>query len=176
MSEAQITPPHSGLRAAYGKMLEWLVLILMVVLFVEVTLGIFFRTIGHSLVWYDEVASILLAWLTFYGAALASFKRGHIGCPEVINLLAPKLRRRVSIVSQILVIGFFAFLGWVGFDILPILATDSMVSIPEIPMNVVQSVIPVSCVLILIGEGLALADLIREQGGHADGLAGADSQ
>ncbi len=176
MSEAHIITSHAGLRATYGKMLEWLVLILMVVLFLEVTLGIIFRTVGHALVWYDEVASILLAWLTFYGAALASFKRGHIGCPEVIDLLSAKVKRRVSIFSQILVIGFFAFLGWVGFDILPILATDSMVSIPEIPMNVVQSVIPISCVLILIGECLALADLIRDQNNHADGLAGADSQ
>jgi len=87
-----IAPQSSGLRAIYGKSLEWLVLVLMVVLFIEVTIGIVFRTLGNALVWYDEVASILLAWLTFYGAALASFKRGHIGCPEVVNLMPPHLK------------------------------------------------------------------------------------
>ena len=48
-------------RRRYEKALEWVVLFLMVVLAGEVTLGIVFRTIGESLVWYDEVASVLLA-------------------------------------------------------------------------------------------------------------------
>ena len=43
----------------------------------EVTLGVVFRALGHSLAWYDEVASVLLAWLTFYGAALASVRRAR---------------------------------------------------------------------------------------------------
>ena len=87
----------------------------MVVLAVEVTLGVVFRTLGRSLIWYDEVASVLLAWLTFYGSALASVKRAHIGCPEVVDAdavaRAPRVqhRRRSS-----LVIAFFVLLGWVG--------------------------------------------------------------
>ena len=170
-----IAPQSSGLRAIYGKSLEWLVLVLMVVLFIEVTIGIVFRTLGNALVWYDEVASILLAWLTFYGAALASFKRGHIGCPEVVNLMPPHLKRAFNILAQLLVIGFFAFLGWIGFDIMPVLATDSMVSVPEIPMSLVQSVIPISCVLILIGEFLALSDLLKNTTSSATAISGAES-
>ena len=45
-----------GWRAAYGRVLEWLVIALMVGLAAEVTLGVVFRSIGHSLIWYDEVA------------------------------------------------------------------------------------------------------------------------
>ena len=56
----------------------------MATLAVEVTLGIAFRAVGRALSWYDEVASVLLAWLTFYGSALASVKRAHIGCPELV--------------------------------------------------------------------------------------------
>lgn len=166
---------QGGFRAAYGRFLEWLVLILMVTLFVEVTLGIFFRSIGRSLVWYDEVASILLAWLTFYGSALASFKRGHIGCPEVLDLMRPSLKRIFGILAQILVIAFFAFLGWVGFIIMPIIATDSMVSLPSIPMSVVQSVIPISCVLILVGEFMVLSDLVRNRSADGSSMTGAES-
>lgn len=173
MSSAASTP--AGLRAGFGKFLEWLVLVLMVALFLEVTIGIVFRTIGRSLVWYDEVASVLLAWLTFYGAALASFKRGHIGCPEVLDLMPAGVRRIFNIVAQLLVIAFFAFLGWIGFIIMPILATDSMVSIPSIPMSVVQSVIPISSVLILVGELLTLFDLIRNSPASSSGMSGANS-
>ncbi len=158
-------------RQRYGLILEWVVMFLMVVLAVEVTLGIVFRTLGHSLVWYDEVASVLLAWLTFYGSALASVKRGHIGCPEIVDQLPPQAKRWVNIFSQVLVLVFFALLGWVGASILPILATDALVSLPWVPMSFVQSVIPVSSALILLAETLNLVDLLRHQSAAADPLA-----
>lgn len=139
-------------RQLYGRFLEVLVFALMVTLFLEVTLGVVFRTLGHSLSWYDEVASILLAWLTFYGSALASFKRAHMGCPELVETLGPVPRKLLAILAQLLVIGFFLALAIVGFQIMPILATDAMTSLPDIPMSVVQSVIPVSSVLILVSE------------------------
>lgn len=142
----------SSWRVLYGRALEWLVLVLMIVLFVEVTLGIAFRFFGQSLSWYDEVASILLAWLTFYGSALASFKRAHIGCPELVDSFAPGLRRGVAFLSQLLVVGFFGLMAYVGFEIMPILATDFMTSLPDVPMSLVQSVIPISACLILISE------------------------
>jgi TRAP-type C4-dicarboxylate transport system permease small subunit len=158
-------------RQRYGLVLEWVVMFLMVALAVEVTLGIVFRTLGQSLVWYDEVASVLLAWLTFYGSALASVKRGHIGCPEVVDQLPAQMKRWISIFSQVLVLLFFALLGWVGASILPILATDALVSLPWVPMSFVQSVIPVSSALILVAETLNLIDLLRSTGMPVDPLA-----
>src|SRR5919109_5447494 len=95
------------LRRRYERLLEWLVIALMAVLAVEVTLGVVFRTFGASLVWYDEVASILLAWLTFYGSALAATKRAHIGCPEVVALLPTQVRVALRVVAEVLVIAFF---------------------------------------------------------------------
>jgi TRAP-type C4-dicarboxylate transport system permease small subunit len=136
----------------YGKLLEGLVMTLMIVMFLEVMLGVVFRALGHSLVWYDEVASIILAWLTFYGSALASHKRGHISCPEIVDMLKGPVRWVLQVITQLLVISFFALLGWVGIRIMPILASDTMTSLPNIPMNWVQSVIPISAVMILVVE------------------------
>jgi TRAP-type C4-dicarboxylate transport system permease small subunit len=127
---------------------------------VGVTLGVVFRFSGASLIWYDEVASVLLAWLTFYGSALASVKRAHIGCPEVVERLPWPARRAVNIAAQVLVIAFFALLGGVGAWITPVLATDAMVSLPWIPMSVVQSVIPISAALIIVAELMHLVDLV----------------
>lgn len=158
-------------RRRYALLLEWVVMFLMVVLAVEVTLGIVYRTLGQSLVWYDEVASVLLAWLTFYGSALASVKRGHIGCPELVDQLSPPLKRAIGIFSQMLVIAFFALLGWVGASILPVLAGDALVSLPWVPMSFVQSVIPVSSALILVAEVMNLLDLLANRGLAADSLA-----
>ncbi|MCX8115597.1 MAG: TRAP transporter small permease [Burkholderiaceae bacterium] len=162
------------LRRGYERALEWLVIALMVVLAAEVTAGVVFRYVGYALVWYDEVASILLAWLTFYGSALASVKRAHIGCPELIEQLSPPKRRVFDIVAQLLVIGFFALLLWVGVSILPVLATDHMVSLPQVPMSVVQSVIPISAALILVAEVMHLATLLRSLPARVGGAALSD--
>jgi TRAP-type C4-dicarboxylate transport system permease small subunit len=156
--------PHGALgrfRRRYGRALELVVIVLVVVLAVEVTLGVVFRAVGKSLTWYDEVASVLLAWLTFYGSALASVYRAHISCPELVEQASPATQRALRIVAQLLVIAFFALLGWVGASILPIIASETLVSVPVISMAVVQSVIPISCALILVAEVAHLVALSR---------------
>jgi TRAP-type C4-dicarboxylate transport system permease small subunit len=163
-------------RAGYGRVLEVVVGGLMVILFLEVTAGVVFRMVGHSLIWYDEIASVLLAWLTFYGAALASAKRAHIGCPELIDTLRWSARRAANIAAQVVVIAFFVVLGAVGVWIMPILAGDNLVSLPWVPMNFVQSVIPIASVLIVIAEAMYLVELVitKDPPASSGGIALAD--
>lgn len=158
-------------RAGYEKLLEAIVILLMTILATEVTIGVIFRSVGRSLVWYDEIASILLAWLTFYGSALAAAKRAHIGCPEVIAMLPAAAKFAFRIVAEVLVIAFFALVAWVGYSILDVLATDRLVSLPEVPVNYVQSVLPISAVLIIVAELLTLPAVLAEA--LADGKHGA---
>jgi TRAP-type C4-dicarboxylate transport system permease small subunit len=162
-------------RAGYETALEWLVIFLMAVLFLEVTLGVVCRTFNASLVWYDEVASILLAWLTFYGSALASVKRAHIGCPEVMALMpaGPKLAFRV--VAEVLTIAFFLLMGWTGYQVLGVLEGDTLVSLPDIPVSWVQSVVPISSVLIVAAELLTLPGVLKRTM-HPPAIAGSASQ
>jgi TRAP-type C4-dicarboxylate transport system permease small subunit len=161
------------LRRRYERLLEWIVIALMAVLAVEVTVGVVFRSFGASLVWYDEVASILLAWLTFYGSALAAAKRSHIGCPEVVALLPPGARVAARVIASILVIGFFLLVGWTGYTILGVLATDHLVSLPEVAVAHVQSVVPISAVLIVLAELLTLPlALAQARAGHATAPVG----
>jgi TRAP-type C4-dicarboxylate transport system permease small subunit len=147
-------------RARYALLLEWVVGALMVILAAEVTIGVVYRTLGQSLSWYDELASVLLAWLTYYGSALASVKRAHIGCPELVEMMPWGARRALGIVAQVLVIAFFVLLGWVGAEILPVLHGESLVSLDWVPMSVVQSVIPISSLLIVVAEITHLIDLV----------------
>jgi TRAP-type C4-dicarboxylate transport system permease small subunit len=88
-------------------------------------------------------------------------KRAHIGCPEIVEQFAPGPRKAAGIFAQVLVILFFALLGWMGMAIMPALVGESLVSLPWIPMNVVQSVIPISSALILVGEVMHLIDLLN---------------
>ena len=147
-------------RNAYEKLLEAVVILLMTVLAAEVTIGVIFRSAGRSLVWYDEVASILLAWLTFYGSALAAAKRAHIGCPEVVAMMPPTARIALRLVAEALVIAFFALVAWVGYSVMEVLATDSLVSLPQVPVSYVQSVLPISAVLIIAAELFTLPQVL----------------
>jgi TRAP-type C4-dicarboxylate transport system permease small subunit len=148
-------------RHAYGRFLEAIVIVLMVAIAVEVTVGITFRALGKSLSWYDEVAVILLAWLTFYGSALAALKRAHIGFPGLVNAFSQPWRLLAVVLSRIVVIGFMGLLGWIGFAVLEVLATDYLISLPQVSVAWAQSVIPVSCVLFIIAELLNLPDVLR---------------
>ena len=87
-------------RRAFEGFLETVVLTLMGALVLVVLLGVSFRKAGAALVWYDEVAGILLAWLTFYGASLAALKRAHIGFPQVVSTLSGPARRAVILFAQ----------------------------------------------------------------------------
>src|SRR5256885_11695185 len=134
------------LRKRYERLLEWIVIALMAVLATEVTIGVLYRSLGASLVWYDEVASILLAWLTFYGSALAAAKRAHIGCPEVIAMLPPSARVAARVLADVLLVAVFVLLGWTRYTILGVLETDHLVSLPSVPVSWVQSVGPISAI------------------------------
>ncbi len=165
-------------RSAYEKFLEAIVIVLMSALAIEVTIGICYRAFGNSLSWYDEVAVILLAWLTFYGSALAALKRAHIGFPGLVKSMAPWCRLAVVIVGKVLVIGFLALLGWIGYSVLDVLATDYLINFPDVSVAWTQSVIPISCVLFIVAELVNLPDTlnaarglgIAESSAHAERL------
>jgi TRAP-type C4-dicarboxylate transport system permease small subunit len=152
----------SGVRRGFEWALERLVIVLMVALAVLVTAGVAFRYSGNALVWYDEVASILLAWVTYYGAALAALKRANIGVPEIVHLMPPQARVVVTVFAELCVFGFFILLAWVGYDILGILAGDSLVSLPDVSVAWAQSVIPVGATLFIIAEALTFPETLRK--------------
>ncbi len=120
-----------------------------------------YRAMGQSLSWYDEVAVILLAWLTFYGSALAALKRAHIGFPGIVNSLVPRVRLPVVIFGKLIVIGFIALVGAIGYSVLDVLATDYLISLPKVSVAWTQSVIPISCAMFILAELLNLPSTLR---------------
>jgi TRAP-type C4-dicarboxylate transport system permease small subunit len=153
-------------RRKYERFLEWICIALMAALATEVTAGVVFRYAGHSLVWYDEVACILLAWVTFYGSALAVLKHAHMGVPEIVRMLPRGPRVAVTVVAQLCTLAFFVLLAWVGFSILEILATDYLVSLPGISVAWTNSAIPIGAVLIVVGQLLVFPEVLREARGE----------
>ena len=140
------------------KTLETISIALLVSLAVVVILAVAFRKGGASLVWYDEVAVVQLAWLTYYGSALAALRRSHLGFSGVFFKLPVKLRLPLLVFSEVVVIGFFAVIGWAGWYLLEVFGDEALISLPWVPLSFTQSVIPIGAALFVIAELLSLPD------------------
>jgi TRAP-type C4-dicarboxylate transport system permease small subunit len=166
----------SALRRAIERLFEWISAALLLLLAVEVLVGIVFRAIGRPLVWYDEVASVMLAWLTYYASALAALKKAHIGFPGLVNGLPRGGRMVALVVRELAVIGFFVVLAVWGVHVLQMLGGETLVTV-DVPVRVTQSVIPIGAALFVLAELLNLpGQLAWARGkptGPADAHAGA---
>ena len=161
-----------GPRHVFQKVLEGAVIVLVTAMALLVVLGVVFRKTGAALVWYDEVASILLAWLTYYGAALVALSRGHIGVPALVDRLHGRARTCVVLVGEVAVIAFFVVLAWAGLQVQSALAGTALVSLPGVPAALAQSVIPIGAVLFIIAQLLSMPAVLRGEDVRSE--AGAD--
>lgn len=163
----------SRFRNFFRSLMEAIVIILMVTLTLIVVVAVVYRKAGASLSWYDEVASVLLAWLTYYGAALAALTRGHIGFKGLFIAMKPGLRIPFLVIGEFCIFSFFILLAIVGFEVLKILEGDSLTSLTWVPTRLTQSVIPIGAILFVIAQALSLPNVWRqstskELRGHED--------
>lgn len=152
-------PAGSSLRRARAGVewvLEWAVIGLMAALAAVVVVAVAFRKAGAALVWYDEVAAILLAWLTFYGSGLAALRRAHIGFPRLTQGLSGRARDAALLVRELVVLGFFAVVTVAGWQVTVALQGTSLISLPGVPRALSASAVPLGA-LARIGAGLLSA-------------------
>ncbi len=163
-----MTPPRESragrLRRVFQRVLEVAVTAVVAALAIVVVVGVAFRKAGSALVWYDEVAAILLAWLTYYGAALVALHRGHIGVPALVEHLRGRARTVAVLTGEAAVIAFFVVLAWAGMQVQNALGGIPLVSLPSVPSAVAQSVIPIGAVLFVAAQLLSLPEALRGEG------------
>jgi len=148
-------------RTRYERFLEIIVFTLMIALALIVTVAVIYRKAGESLVWYDEIAEIMLAWITYYGAALAALRGAHIGVSALVDAMPARLRIATTIIAEIFVISFFLLLAWAGWHVLEVLQYDYLISLPQVSSRYAQSVIVIGAILYVIAELLRLPDALQ---------------
>lgn len=149
------------LQQVFRRSLEGITIALLVALAVVVVLAVAFRYAGHSLVWYDEVASVMLAWVTYYGAALAAVRRAHFGFSGLTLALPLRLRIAVFALSEAVIYSVFAIIAWFSWDVLRVMAGDTLVSLDWVSLQVTQSTVPVGCALFIASQLLSTPDAWR---------------
>ena len=142
-------------------LLELILMILMVSLTAIVVIAVVYRKMDASLSWYDEVASVILAWITYYGGALAVIKRKHIGFDSVLLAIPMPVRMYLAVFAEIVFIAFFALLAWAGWEVLMVLEGDNLVSLRWVPVQFTQSVIPIGAALFILCELMAAPKYLK---------------
>jgi len=146
----------------FERLLEIITIALLVSLLVVVLLAVVYRYSGNSLIWYDEVASVQLVWLTYFGAAFAALKRAHLGFPGLFLTLPPGLRTWLFIFGEAVVVGFFVVMAWAGWVVLGVMEGDSLISLPWVGLQFTQSVIPVGAAFFVIAQLLSAPEAWRK--------------
>ncbi len=141
--------------------LEVITVTLLIVLAIVVVLAVIFRFSGTSFVWYDEVASVMLAWITYYGAALAALKRRHLGFAGLHMSLGPRMRLFVFWIGEAVIYATFATMAWASWYVLRVMEGETLVSLEWVPLQFTQSVVPIGCTLFVIANFLSTPEALR---------------
>ena len=145
-------------RKSYDIFLQYVMFIMMIAMAITVVLGVIFRWSGQALVWYDEVASVQLAWLTYYGSAYAALKGAHIGVPSILKSFPVPMRKVFFVVSKIVIYSFFSLMTYYGLIVMKLIHGETLTTLEWVPQSLVQSVIPVGSFLFMLSETLRLKE------------------
>lgn len=127
---------------------------------------------NSSFHWYDEVASVMLAWLTYYGAALAALRRSHLGFSGLVLGLPRGARVPVFLAAEAVVYAVFLSIAYAGWYVLRVMAGETLVSLDWVPLQFTQAVVPIGCLLFVLAQGLSTPEAWRrlEAGYDAEAL------
>jgi TRAP-type C4-dicarboxylate transport system permease small subunit len=97
------------------KCLEILLVVVMAMLVMDVLWGVISRfLIGHQSSWTEELARVLLIWVSFLGASLAFGAKAHLGMDYLSESMHPSVAKAMAFASVLVVIAFALFILIIG--------------------------------------------------------------
>jgi TRAP-type C4-dicarboxylate transport system permease small subunit len=159
-----------SVRNGLVRLLTLAAILIMAFLVVDVLWGVFSRyVIGHQTQWTEEVATILLMWLSLLGASLTYAEKGHLGVDYFVGKLDPSAQRVNEIIVHFIV-GVFAVTammigGWLLFS--KTMAAGQTLPALKIQAGYKYVVVPVSgCFMILFAMEHIMELLIQKKNGE----------
>ena len=127
--------------------------VLMLVMLGVVLVGVFYRyVVDSALSWYDEFAGYILVWLTMYGSVAGLARGKHICFETLVEKLPRGGQRVVEAFVALCVLGFSLVMLVSGWVLVREMAEETSVSVPELKMAWIYSVMPISgALMVLIG-------------------------
>ncbi|MBC2605265.1 TRAP transporter small permease [Pelagicoccus albus] len=117
-SENKLLSAAVSLRKKLTFVLQWIVIILMAALVLDVLWGVISRyALGQQAKWSEELARLLLIWVALFGASVAFSMKAHLGLDYFAEKLHPAAGKLNSVIGAAISLAFaiivFLFGGWV---------------------------------------------------------------
>ena len=88
-------------------------LILCLVSFSVIIGRVFF---GASMGWSQDVIRLCFTYVIYFGAAYCVREKGHLNVDFLLGMMKPKLRQTVEFIINLVLLAFFAFIVYFGFQ------------------------------------------------------------
>jgi len=145
-----------GLEKAVG----WIVTIIIAMMVVNITAGVFFRyVLGNSLVWTEELSRYLMVWAGMLGSGLAMADGSHVGIDLLVDRCPPALRHALKIVAKIVIQVFLSIVLVKSFGYLETLKIQKS-SAMEMPMVIPYLSVSIGAVFMSIENLLIVVRLV----------------
>lgn len=102
-----------------------------------------------SIVGADEIALLLLVWITFLGACLQIRKRDMVAVTFLLDKLPPRLYRAMQILIQICILFFSIWFLYVGFEWLMSSSSTKSAAL-RLPLWIPNAIFPISMFVIIV--------------------------
>ena len=131
------------MRKALDQGVEWLCILLLAAISIDLLLGVFSRyVLERTFVWYDEVARACFMWLVFLGAAVAVRRGAHFGLHMFVEMMPPHLKRAALLLTPLTIVVFSAALVALGWDLMHHGATQTT-AVMGMPVSWIYAAMPV---------------------------------
>lgn len=88
-------------------------LVLFLVSFSVIIGRVFF---GASMGWSQDVIRLCFTYVIYFGAAYCVREKGHLNVDFLLGMMKPRLRQTVEFIINLVLLAFFAFIVYFGFQ------------------------------------------------------------
>ena len=143
------------------KVITWLCYILVSLMVINTTTGVFFRYIlRNAIPWCDELGRYMMIWVGFFGCYLAARDNSHVGIEMFVELFKPGVRLVFHVAARLVVIAFLVIVLAKSSEQLGLLSIQKSSAL-EIPMAIPYSAVTFGIFMMLIENVAHLARLFK---------------
>ena len=146
----------SRVLAGLEKAIEWVIVVIVSAMVVNILLGVFSRFVFHlGIPFTEELGRYLMIWAGYLGMVLALREGSHIAITAIVDRLPPAGRRVATLIARLIVVAFLVVIVVTSFTHLRSLSIQKS-SAMEIPMFIPYLAVTVGALLMAVVNILEL--------------------
>ncbi|MBY7144476.1 TRAP transporter small permease [Virgibacillus sp. NKC19-3] len=152
-----------------NNVVKYLVSILFIALVVLVFMQVVTRfIINYPLSWTEEISRYLMIYIVFIGSALAVRTNEHIAIDFLLEIISPKNKKRLNIITLFISVLFFAMLTYFGFQ-LTLIVFDQATPTLQFSMAWAYAAIPAGSLLMILNVFAVLIQMKKRGMSETEG-------